>query len=74
MTILGTLNGKPTEPMDEASITAVEQHLRGLWLSPPTIERRELQSLVAQIRWQQRRLLQVESLVARFLDAFGLWR
>ena len=74
MTILGALNGEPPEPMDEASIAAVEQRLRGFWTSPATIERRELESLVAEIRWQQRRLLQVESLVARFLDAFGLRR
>jgi hypothetical protein len=52
----------------------VETRLRGLWTSPATIDRRELESLVAQIRWQERRLLQVESLIAGFLDAFGLWR
>jgi hypothetical protein len=74
MTILGKLNGERPEPMDEASIAAVETRLRGLWTSPATIDRRELESLVAQIRWQERRLLQVESLIAGFLDAFGLWR
>jgi hypothetical protein len=74
MTILGRLGGEPPEPIDEASIARIEERLRGLWTSPAAIDRRELESLVAQIRWQQRRLLQVESLVAHFLDAFGLWR
>jgi len=74
MTILGPLNGEPPEPMDEASIAAMETRLRGLWVSPATIDRRELERLVAQIRWQKHRLQEVEGVIAAFLDAFGFWR
>jgi hypothetical protein len=48
------------EPMSARQLALIEARLRGEWTTPVHLDRREVVSLVSEIRWLQRRLRRVE--------------
>jgi len=60
---LGKLPGEEEPPLTDSALAAIEDKLRGNWASPVTVERRDLEALVTQIRWMQRRMASVEATV-----------
>lgn len=67
-TILGQLPGEPPEPMTQEQLERVERRIRESWEGLVSIEKRELEQLVAQVKWQRERLRRVEHVLEPLVE------
>lgn len=68
MTILGRLAGETDEPITDEAFARVEKRLRDSWEPVVTVEKRELEQLLEQIRWQRERLRRIEDVLEPLMD------
>lgn len=61
---LGDLPNEPAEPMAEKDLTSLEARLKAEWSPLLPVDRHVLESVVAEVRWLQRRLRTVEHTLA----------
>lgn len=60
MTTLGPLAGEPPEPLSPTDLARIEKQLRASWSGVVSIEKRDLEMLLAQLKWQRDRLQRLE--------------
>lgn len=60
MTILGPLANESPEPLSDLELMRLESKLRTEWSGIVTLEKREMEALVAEVKWLRERLRRVE--------------
>ena len=69
MTLLGPLADEAPEPMTRDDFVRIQRRLRDSgWSGSVTIENRDVQSLLDEIRWLKRRLHRVETAIAPIVE------
>jgi hypothetical protein len=57
---LGPLDGESPEPMTGDDFAAIRKRLRDTWTGHVTLEKKDVEQLLEEIRWLKRRLQRVE--------------
>jgi hypothetical protein len=63
MTILGSIAGEPPEPMTREQFEAARQRLKATLNGVVTMDKRDLERLIAEVVWLKKRLRRVEAAV-----------
>jgi hypothetical protein len=53
---IGSLAGEPPEPLSSTDLERIEKQIRASWSGVVTIEKRDLEMLLAELKWQRERL------------------
>jgi hypothetical protein len=72
VTILGPLAGEPPEPMTKEQFEAARRRLKATLNGVVTMDKRDLERLIAEVLWLKKRLQRVEDAVEPL--ASELWR
>jgi len=65
---LGPLTDELPEPMSREHFVEVKTRLRDAWIGHVTLEKRDVERLLNEIRWLRRRLQRVEEAIAPFVE------
>lgn len=68
MTILGPLVGEPTEPMTKDQFEAARKRLRSTLNGVVTMDKRDLERLIAEVIWLKKRLQRVEEAIEPLVE------
>jgi len=60
---LGQLAGEPPEPMTRKDFIAMQDRLRASWSGHVTLDKRDVEKMLNEIRWLRRRLQRVEEAI-----------
>ncbi len=65
---LGPLPNEPPEPMSREDFLAVQARLRASWTGHVTLEKRDVERMLNEIRWLRRRLQRVEEAIQPMVE------
>lgn len=68
MSPIGPLADEQPEPMGREDFVAIQKRLRDSWIGHVTLEKRDVERLLDEIRWLKRRLQRVEEVIEPLVE------